>query len=194
MAQKKTLIITDPSRYFRILQKYLKKKIKKRLISFLTKYSVLSDKQFGFREKMSTENAILQLTNYLYDNLDKSKPSLCIFVDLSKAFDTVDHDDLLKRLYSYGIRGVAYELIKSYLSNRKQLVAINNVKSNFKQITCGVPQGTVLGPLLFILYVNDLLKMSTLGQIISYADDTAIFYSGDSWDSVKVKESVAILA
>lgn len=169
------------------IAKVFEKILKVRMVSFLTRYSLLSDKQFGFRDKRSTEDAIVKLTSYLYEHLDKSRPSLCIFVDLSKAFDTVNHNILLDKLHSYGIRGVVHNLIKSYLTNRRQSVVVNKVQSSFQNVTCGVPQGTVLGPLLFVIYVNDLLRMNSVGEVISYADDTAIFYSSDGWNSLKRK-------
>lgn len=159
--------------------------LKHRLLGFLDRYSVLSDKQYGFREKKSTEDAIMKLTSYLYDAIDQSDPSLCIFVDLSKAFDTVDHSILLRKLKNHGIRGPAHKVITSYLTNRKQMVTLGDAKSSLSTVTCGVPQGTVLGPLLFIIYVNSLLRLNLGGKIISFADDTAIFYRDKTWAALR---------
>ena len=99
-----------------------------------------------------------------------------IFIDLSKAFDTVDHQILIGKLEHYGIRGTALELFKSYLSNRKQYVHIDNCKSKTQSITCGVPQGSVLGPLLFLLFINDLPNCSPSGKFRIFADDTNVFF------------------
>ncbi len=167
------------------LSKIVEKILKYRLVKCFTKFKILSDKQFGFRQKRSTEDAILKLTSNLYDALDKNIPALCIFVDLSKAFDTVNHEILLKKLEIYGIRGIAKKLIGSYLKNRRQTVKVNSVQSSSREVVCGVPQGTVLGPLLFIIYVNSLLKITSLGDIISYCDDTVIFYSANTWQDLK---------
>ncbi|CAL4060909.1 unnamed protein product, partial [Meganyctiphanes norvegica] len=98
------------------------------------------------------------------------------FIDLSKAFDTVDHQILIGKLEHYGIRGTALELFKSYLSNRKQYVHIDNCKSKTQSITCGVPQGSVLGPLLFLLFINDLPNCSPSGKFRIFADDTNVFF------------------
>ena len=107
-----------------------------------------------------------------------------IFLDLKKAFDTVDHRILLDKLYKYGIRGVALNWFKSYLSNRKQYVCINDCSSEIKSITCGVPQGSILGPLLFILYINDLADVSDKLFTILFADDTTILIEGNNLHSL----------
>ena len=107
-----------------------------------------------------------------------------MFVDLSKAFDTIDHTILLHKLYCYGIRGISYDYIKNYLSNRFQYVEIDGIASDMRQTTCGVPQGSILGPILFLLYINDLPSCSKLLKLILFADDTTIIYSANDLDTL----------
>lgn len=158
--------------------------LKNRILEYLNKYKIVSESQFGFREGRSTQDAISLLISRAYKALDESKPALCIFVDLAKAFDTVDHNKLIDSLEELGFRDVSLKLMKSYLHDRKQCVSVNGVVSETRTVQFGVPQGTVLGPLLFNLYVNNLFLQNSKGQIISFADDTAIFYEDDSWKSL----------
>ncbi len=109
--------------------------------------------------------------------------SVGIFLDLSKAFDTVNHDILISKLEHYGVRGVALEWFKSYLSNRKQIVSYKSVNSSEKYISCGVPQGSVLGPLLFIIYINDICNTSDIISFCLFADDTSLIYSHRNVDT-----------
>ena len=120
--------------------------------------------------------AINDLYCKITSDLD-NKHSLGIFLDLSKAFDTLSHDILLDKLYAYGIRGLGNSWIKNYLSGRKQYVSYNNTNSAFNDIVCGVPQGSILGPLLFLLYINDLPLSSPSSHFIIFADDTNILFS-----------------
>ena len=158
------------------ISKIFEKVIYKRIINFCISKKVISEKQFGFRKKHSTQHALIHLTDFLLEKLDNSEKSIVVFLDLSKAFETVNHQILLDKLYHYGIRGIAYNLLKSYLSNRKQCVKSGNHFSVFMNIECGVPQGSILGPLLFLLYVNDLPLTVDLYSIL-FADDTCVLSS-----------------
>jgi hypothetical protein len=148
------------------------------LYDFLIKENVLYDKQFGFRKQFSTEMALLLLTDKISAALELGEFVLGVFLDFSKAFDTVNHAILLDKLQHYGIRGVANDWIRSYLYDRSQYVFYDGEKSSVKTISCGVPQGSILGPLLFLVYINDLSKISNNLFMLMYADDTNIFLCG----------------
>ena len=158
--------------------KIFEKVIYKRLLSFIKNNDILYYLQFGFREGRSTGMALVNLVDKIVNSLDKEESALTIFLDFSKAFDTVDHSILFSKLEHYGIRGLALSLIKSYLTNRFQYVEVNGCESSKLPITCGVPQGSILGPLLFLLYVNDIANVSNIFMTTIFADDTNLFYSG----------------
>ena len=146
------------------------------LYQYLTENKILYPKQFGFQTGHSTEHVIVQLVDQILESFEYNKYTLDVFIDLSKAFDTVDHSILLKKLELYGVTDQNHSWFKSYLSNRKQFIQINNEENTeVETITCGVPQGSILGPLLFLLYVNDLKNASNLLDPIMYADDTNLF-------------------
>ena len=113
-----------------------------------------------------------------------------LLIDLKKAFDTIDHNILLDKLRNYGIRGIALQWIQSYHSNRSQFVTCNNTRSNFMDILCGVPQGSILGPLLFIIYINDIVNVSEKLKFILFADDTNVFFSSEN--KVNLKHDIEI--
>ena len=151
-----------------------------RLINYIDSKKILINSPFGFRQKHSTFMAISDMYDKISAAIDRNEYAIGIFIDLSKAFDTLDHEILLKKLEHYGVRGVALQWFKSYLVNRKQYVFVNETSSLLRTITCGVPQGSILGPLLFILYINDIVCCSDILQFILFADDTNLFYSNSN--------------
>ena len=158
----------------------------KRLLNFWNKHDLFSKHQFGFREHFCTGLAITQVFESLPHDKGISKFSCAIFLDLAKAFDSINHQILLDKLEHYGVRGVAHSLFKSYLENRKQCVSYKDVSSTFLPITTGVPQGSVLGSFLFLIYINDLPICSKFNTTL-YADDTVLIYSDKNINSLNLK-------
>ena len=159
------------------LSKILERIVFIRVTAFLNKHKIISDSQFGFRANHNTTHAILTCLDKIAHSIDQRLHTIAIFLDFSKAFDTINHDILLYKLSHYGVRGKALEWFKNYLSNRKQFVDLNNHKSSLLSINCGVPQGSILGPLLFIIYINDFCKSSNILSYILFADDSNLFFS-----------------
>ena len=145
---------------------------------------MITDSQFGFRKNYSTELALAYTTDLITSEMDKGNSVIGLFLDLRKAFDTVHHDILLKKLNHYGVRGECLNLLKNYLSDRNQAVKFNNQLSSLKTLNFGVPQGSILGPLFFLIYINDLKNCLTSTIPVLYADDTNIFMSGRDVDSM----------
>ena len=128
--------------------------------------------------------ALLELVEELIKTIDDKKITIGVFIDLKKAFDTIDHNILLQKLEHYGIRGMVNDWLKSYLSNRKQYVKINGVESDCCNVVCGVPQCSILGPKLVLLYINDICNVSKLTKFILFADDTNMFYTDNNLQNI----------
>ena len=156
----------------------------KRILNFIHKHHLLYEYQFGFRQHRSTKQALIVLLDKITAALDNGDIVLGVFLNFSKAFDTIDHRILLNKIYKYGVRGIAVKWMENYLSDRQQFVLFKNVKSDYANITFGVPQRSILGPLLFLLYVNDIANVSKLLFPILFADDTNVFLSGKNIDQM----------
>ena len=143
-----------------------------RLYNSLEKKEIIFSLQFHFCQKYSTTRAVIHLTDKNRHGVDKGNYACGIFLDFRKAFDTVDHHILLKKLKYYGIRGISNKWFASYLSNRKQFVSINGYKSNPPDVKCGMPQGSILGTLLFLIYINHLYVAIKYSEVHHFADDT----------------------
>jgi len=151
-----------------------------RFYSYLQDFELLTGHQCGFRPNSSTSLAVESIFSDLLHNYDYGLFTCSLFIDLSKAFDTVNHNILIKKLHqNSGLNATALQLFTSYLTNRKQYTVVNGAKSNCRNITCGIPQGSTLGPLLFIMYINDLPLCSKFKTIL-YADNTYLSLSHSS--------------
>ena len=146
--------------------------------------NILYDKQFGFRKGHSTSHAMITLVNKVSKSLDEGKIVGGLYLDIRKAFDSISHQILLDKLHKIGIQGNIHCLLKSYLMSRSQYVICNGATSDVKFVETGVPQGSILGPLLFILFMNVFSRSSTLLFSILFADDTSVFLEGTEYSKL----------
>jgi len=167
-----------------VLSKIFERLAYTRLVSYLQKFGILKNNQFGFRKLRSTSDAILEFLNDAYVSLENRSQFVAVCIDLSKAFDTVNHDVLLRKLSHIGVRASSYDWFASYLSDRSQYVSIRGTHSDIRFLDAGVPQGSVLGPLLFLIYINEMSNICHTVKFIHYADDTTIYFSHTSIEVV----------
>ena len=161
-----------------VFSKIIERLMYNRLLKYINDNNVLYKYQFGFQKGRSTHMALIILIDKISEALENGDCVIGIFLDFSKAFDTVDHIILLQKMYLYGIQDTTLSWFENYLSNRKQYVTYNGIKSQTEKINCGVPQGSILGPLLFLIYINDLSTVSEACMSILFADDTNMFFTG----------------
>ena len=168
-----------------VCSKIFEQCICKQLTDFLESKNLLSNHQFGFRSNRNTESAVTLFTDHIRKSMNDGKLTGSIFIDLSKAFDTLSHAQILENLSSTGLKGVEYELFQNYLFNRKQTVIYDGVASDPQYVLSGVQQGSILGPLLFVIAYDELSEVLIHCKIIMYADDTVIYTSDKSFSTIK---------
>ena len=178
--------IIRPISLLPIVSKVFEKVVYTPMYSFLTDNNLIYDRQFGFRSKHSTNHALINLTEDIKSYMDRGYIAAGVLIDLQKVFDTVNHQILCDKLAYYGFRGKSLNLIKSFLNNIKQFVSINGFESSKLNITCGVPQGSTLGPLLFLIYLNDLRFCLNKSSSNHFADDTCLIYASKKVKTLEI--------
>ena len=175
-----------------IFSKILEKLMYKRLTSFIDKYDLLHEHQYGFQKKKGTEHAILVLNFNIIKTIGKKEKACTIFLDFAKAFDMVSHKILPNKLEHFGIRSTPLNWFESYLSHRQQYVKISQQISDCKTVKCSVPQGSVLGPLLFLIYIDDIAFTNKKVSFHLVADDTCLFYSNKDYNQLETDVDMAL--
>ena len=171
--------------------KIFEKCIYKRLYKYLTSKNILSHDQFGFQQGHSTTLAVIDIYNKILHSIEQKKYTCAVFLDLKKAFDTVNHSILLNKLHKYGIRGNMHELLSDYLTNRTQVTVLHNIISQPNVLNTGVPQGSTLGPLLFLIYINDLPLISNFSTRL-FADDNCLIMTDSNLKLLNKKVNIEI--
>ena len=169
-----------------VIAKVFERIVYDQLYNFLSNEDIISTHQSGFRSLRSTVTALVEATDNWAFNIDRGNVNAVVFLDLKKAFDTVNHDILISKMNLYGIQGIALHWFRSYLTNHTQRYLVNGSLSRIWSLKCGVPQGTVLGPLLFLIYINDLPNCLTSCQPRMYADETHITYTDVDVNSIQL--------
>ena len=168
------------------ISKILESVMYDQLITFISSNNIFYDFPFGFRQKHSTDMPISLLHEFITANMADRHKAAAIYLDLARAFDTVNVNILLNKLSVYGIRGSAHDFLKSYLTSRAQKLKVNDIISEARNTTCGVPQGSLLGPLLFLMYINDLYKACHDAKILLFADDTVLLYPAPTLTELQI--------
>ena len=176
-----------------VISKIAESAVNVQLQQYLTQHNLLSSVQSGFRKYHSTQTAVTFFSDSIRRNTELGQITGALFIDLRKAFDTVPHNPLISKLSRFGIKEKSLEWFKSYLSSRTQAICIGNELSSHKNVLSGVPQGSVLGPVLFILYINDLVSSVQFSQVMMYADDTVIYYSSTQLSEIELKLNLDLL-
>ena len=166
------------------LSKIFEKLMCARLDSYLKSNNILCTNQFGFRKNSNTSDAIIEFLDNVYSLLDSKQSTIAVYLEFSKALDTVNHNILMSKLLNNGVRGVMQRWFESYLTNRKQYVSIRSCNSSMSNISLGVPQGLVLGPVPFLLYINDMYRSSNQMRFVYFAEDTTVFASDSAINNV----------
>ena len=172
------------------ISKVFERIIYNQLYQYFSDNELLAEQQYGFCAQHSTEYAAIKLFDHISKEMDSGNTPTALYIDLSKAFDTLSFDIILQKLKHYGVMGTELRLLTDYLTNRKQYVVFNNHCSDITDIVNGVPQGSILGPLLFSIHINDLIRTSNKCKFIMYADDTTIYFNLENFDPDNVSNEI----